>query len=102
MPYDYRILCYVILISTAVILGIFSVPPLTSGGTRTKNGVSQATFDATVSQELAYCQTQPEDINCRCFANISVAILTHNEPRVLGATYADKQELARGQAGHTC
>lgn len=102
MPHDYRFCLYVILAGAAAIYGVFLVPPLTTGGNAGLTGISQTKFDETVSQELTYCLEQPNDINCRCFANLSGAILAHNEPRVPGAVYADKQELARGQATGSC
>jgi len=55
-----------------------------------------------IDQELAHCRQLPHDINCRCFADVSVNVLMHNEPKVRGIVYADKEELARDQAKRSC
>ncbi|MEH6522551.1 hypothetical protein [Sulfitobacter sp.] len=102
MPNDYRFYLYVVLAGGAAIYGVSLAPPLTTGGNAGMTGISQTKFDETVSQELTYCLEQANEIDCRCFANLSGVILAHNEPRVPGAVYADKQELARGQATGTC
>ncbi|MFT6022326.1 MAG: hypothetical protein ACI9PY_000435 [Ascidiaceihabitans sp.] len=99
---EFRMVLYLILGGSAVLYAVFSMPALTNGGTSNSLGVSQAEFDTAVTQELAFCQNQPDDINCPCFANLSGTILTDKEPRVRGAIYADKLELARGQAAATC
>lgn len=102
MPQDYRILLFAVLFGGAVIAVVFSFPALTTGGGTTAAGVSQADFEAAFSQELSYCQRQPQALDCQCFAGISGTILADNQPRVSGARYADKQDLARGQATSSC
>lgn len=99
---DYRISLYVILGGLVVIYVVFSFPALTASGNKSSTGVSEAEFERTVRQEMAYCRQQPEDINCQCFANLSGQILTHRTNKVHGATYADRQDLARGQAARAC
>ncbi len=102
MPYDHRIVVFVLFVGTAVVFVVFSMPALTSGGNQGSSGVSQAEFDAVFTQELAYCRAQPDAINCRCFANRSGIILTYKQPKVRGAVYAEKSALARGQAAQGC
>ena len=102
MAYDFRILVFMFCGVAAVIYGIFLMPPLTSGGGQGRSGGNQEEFESTVREELAYCQKLPNDINCQCFAQKSGRILSHKEPRVPGATYADKHKLARGQAKRAC
>ena len=102
MPQDYRISLFVILIVALVAYGIFLFPALTSGGNAKSTGVNQARFDAVFNEEMNYCRSQSKDSNCRCFASISGNIMLQNTPRVPGAVYADKRELARGQAARSC
>lgn len=102
MPGDYRILLSLVLGGAVVVYCIFLFPALTSGDAGGSAEVSQAEFDAVVSQEMAFCLGQSSDMNCQCFAKMSGTIQVHDEPRVFGAVYADKQELARGQAEHSC
>jgi hypothetical protein len=102
MPEGYRIFILATSIVAAVTYGVFQFPPLTSGGNASSTDLSQASFDAIISEELEHCRANPGAINCRCFANISGNIMGHAEPRVAGAVYADKRELARGQAGDSC
>ncbi|WP_299628303.1 hypothetical protein [uncultured Tateyamaria sp.] len=102
MKYEFRMFLYAVLVGGAIIGVVFSFPSLTTGGGTLSAGVSQAEFEAAFGQELAYCQAQPDAVDCRCFANISGLILADAEPRVPGARYADKEELARGQAARSC
>ena len=102
MLHDHRILLSVVLAGAALVYGVFLFPPLTTGGNASVTGLSQTKFDAVISQELTYCRGQPNDINCQCFVKLSAAILAHNEPRVPGAVYVGKRQLARGQAANAC
>lgn len=102
MTSDYRLLAFILIGGAAIVYGVFSFPALTSGGSGTSSIISQAEFEAVFSQELDYCTARPDDINCQCFANVSGTILADRTPRVFGAVYADKQELARGQAERSC
>ena len=102
MPYNLRILLFMLFGGTAVVIAVFQVPPLTSGGNSGKSGLNEAEFKAAVSAELAFCRRQPDAVNCRCFANKSAIIRSHQQPRVPSAVYADKEDLARGQAAQGC
>jgi hypothetical protein len=102
MPKNYGIYIGMILFGSAILYGVFLFPALTSGGNAKSTNVSQLEFDAVVGQELEYCRTQPDGINCECFANISGNVLVHDTPRVFGVFYADQQDLARGQAANSC
>lgn len=102
MPHDFRILFYAVLASAAVIVLVFSFPSLTTRDDTNLSDPTSVGLDAAFAQELSFCASQPEDINCQCFASVSSRILSDNEPRVPGARYADKQDLARGQATNSC
>ncbi len=102
MPNDFRILFYAVFASAAVIVLVFSFPSLTTRDDASLSDPTGVGLEAAFSQELSFCASQPEDIDCQCFANLSSRILSDNEPRVPGARYADKQDLARGQATNSC
>ncbi|MBM1777720.1 hypothetical protein [Sulfitobacter geojensis] len=102
MQYNFRILFFMIIAGAVVVLGVFQLPPLTSGGNSGSSGLNEAEFNATLSEELAFCRKQPDAVNCRCFANKSAIIRTHRQPKVPGALYVDKEELAREQASQGC
>ncbi|MDF3500563.1 MULTISPECIES: hypothetical protein [unclassified Sulfitobacter] len=102
MHYNFRILFFMLIGGAAVVYGVFQVPPLTSGGSGGASGANEAEFNAAVSEELAFCQAQPDAVNCRCFATKSAIIRSHQQPRVPTAVYADKETLARGQAAQGC
>ena len=102
MPYNVRILLYAVLVGASVIALIFSFPSLTTPDVASISGGTKEELEAVFDQELSFCESQPDNINCQCFANISRVILSDNEPRVPGARYADKQDLARGQAADSC
>ena len=78
---------------------VFSFAPLTGGGssaTKSEEYVIQATAERT------YCSSNLSDVNCVCFGRISGQILSDKQPKVPGAYYASKQDLARGQALKSC
>lgn len=102
MVYDY--LKYVAIVGTLVMLayGVSLFPPLTSGATSAGSGVSQAEYEATVGQELAYCESHAYDVDCACFAEVSGHILSQKQTRVPFAVYPDRTELARDQASGDC
>ena len=95
---------YLCVISGGVVVmyGVFSVPALTSGSISMSFGGSQAELDTAISEELDYCRNQVNNFSCQCFSKLSGTILAHSEPRVHGVVYADKQQLARGQASRSC
>jgi hypothetical protein len=102
MQYNFRILFFMIIAGAVVVFGVFQMPPLTSGGNSGSSGLNEAEFKAALGEELAFCRKQPDAVNCRCFANKSAIIRTHQQPRVPSAIYADKEDLARGQASRGC
>ena len=99
MSYDYRILIGVLMAVGLVVYGVSQLPALTSGGSA---GVNEAEFQAAVAKEYEFCREQPQALNCRCFANISGMIQVQSVPKLPGARYANKQELARLQASDSC
>ncbi|WP_223423705.1 hypothetical protein [Tateyamaria pelophila] len=102
MASDYRILIPLVLGGAGVVYGVFLFPALTSGGSGSSRAVTPEEFEAVFNQELDYCLERPNGLNCQCFANMSGTILADKAPKVFGAVYADKQELARGQAERSC
>lgn len=102
MPQNHRILLCIVIVSGLIVYGVSFFPPLTTAGTEDPTSSTPTRFDAVFSQELAHCQKSSYDVNCRCFADISGTILAENNPRVPGVVYANKQELARGQAMGSC
>ncbi len=102
MTIDYRYILFAALACSTVIFTIFLFPALTSRDDLNFLGPNHADLKATVSQELLHCQTRPSDIDCQCFASISGAILADNKPRIPGAWYFNKRDLARGQAADSC
>lgn len=74
-------------------------PPLVASGPAGETG---ATYQAHISNELTYCQANFRNVNCGCFARIAAHILSEEGPRVRGFVYADRSDLARGQAGSGC
>jgi hypothetical protein len=77
----------------------FSLPPLVAR----EGQFALRTEDQNVAkEELAYCRSNVSDVNCKCFARKSAQILVQDQPDVRGFVYADRLDLARGQASHTC
>ena len=102
MSLEIRISLAVILTVSVIVYTVFFFPALTAGGYGNAKGVSEAEFAAVFAEELAYCRAQPDAVNCRCFAGVSGTIIVHKTPRVPTAIYADRKELARGQASASC
>lgn len=102
MASDYRLLICLVFGGAAIVYGVFSFPALTSGGSGSSSSITPAEFEAVFNQEMDHCLERPDDMNCQCFANLSGTILADKTPRVFGAVYADKQELARSQAERSC
>ena len=65
-------------------------------------GVSRAKFEAHVKTEKSYCAANVEDVNCNCFAHKAAYVMAQTDPQVIGLEYADRQDMARNQAGQTC
>lgn len=103
MPFDFRLLALSIFAGGCVLYVIFLMPPLTNGDSSlSSTGTSEAEVAAIRASERAYCEAQPDAVDCRCFAHKSSAVRSHSEPQVPGMFYADKQQLARGQAIQGC
>ncbi|WP_299551451.1 hypothetical protein [uncultured Tateyamaria sp.] len=95
---------YVAIIATCalLVLGVFLFPPLTTSSEPIAEGITQAEFEESVTQELAHCESQISNVDCECFASMSGYIQSQKAARVPFAVYADGQELARGQASSSC
>lgn len=103
MPFDFHIPLSVALVGGGIIYVIFMMPPLTNPDSAlSSTGTSAAQVEAIMVTERAFCERQPEAVDCRCFAKRAGAVLSHNQPQVPGATYANRQQLARGQAMRSC
>jgi hypothetical protein len=100
---DYRIPALSVLAGGGLLYIIFLMPPLTSSdASLSSEGVSEAEVAAIRAEERAFCQAQPEAVDCQCFAQRSGAVRSYSAVKVPGAVYADQQELARGQAISGC
>ncbi|WP_299722779.1 hypothetical protein [uncultured Tateyamaria sp.] len=102
MPDNLRILIYAVLAGAAIVAVVFSFPSLTTPDGGGGTGADQVQFEAIFAQEMSHCQSQPEDIDCQCYASISGTIQSDTATRVPRAQYAGKQDLARWQAGESC
>ncbi|MEM6758654.1 MAG: hypothetical protein AAF601_04165 [Pseudomonadota bacterium] len=92
-----------ILAAVAWITGIVSlVPALDSGGFSPLALIPEDEFDALVESEQAHCDAYFEGVNCRCFGAVSSIILADQTPQVPYTFYANKTDLARGQAADKC
>ncbi len=60
------------------------------------------TDNQNVVQEYSYCQTNMNDVNCSCFANVAGYVLSDKSPDFRGTVSMDKVELARYQASQSC
>ncbi len=78
------------------------VPALTNAGGVTNGVEDRQLYEAAFSQELQYCRAGQSDVDCQCFANVAGVVIASEEPRVRGATYPDRLDLARWQAEDSC
>ena len=100
MSFDYRLLALAVFAGGCVTYFVFFMPQLSDENANLSS--SEVEVAAIRAAEFAYCQTQHKAVNCQCFAQKSGAVRSHNEPHVPGMFYADKQDLARGQATNGC
>jgi hypothetical protein len=77
----------------------FSMPALTADATRVS---SDGKFISIQERETLYCQASVLRADCQCFAHVSGYVLEQDAPRIRGAIYADRLDLARGQAAGSC
>lgn len=99
---EYRIYVAMVLSGAAILAVVFSFPALTTGGYSPGVPATEAQLDEVIAEERDFCERQPEDLDCQCFAGVSGVVLLNGNPRVPGATYADQQDLARSQAAQKC
>ena len=97
-----RVYLFFIAGGASVLFVVFSFPALTTSGPVSPTGVSQEVFEETLAAERAYCEQQPEALDCQCFTAVAGEVLSHQSVRVPRARYADPQDLARGQARDSC
>lgn len=102
MLQDYRIALAIIAATGFAVYGVSHFPSLTTVDSPAPNAADPARAAAIFGRELAYCQENAADLDCRCFADISGAIQARERARLSGWVYADKQELARWQARDSC
>ena len=97
-----RIYAVMVLAGAGALVLVFSFPALTTPEGPVGSGRSPEEVEAVLAQERDFCEAQPKSMDCRCFAGVAGTVLLDNEPRVPGATYADKTDLAREQAADKC
>ena len=99
MASDVAIAVYVAAGVGAAIGTGFMFQPMTVGsGLGSTNEKTVAAAQA----EQDYCQSELSGVNCACFSRMAAHIKTDTRPKVENIIYADKEELARGQAKDTC
>ena len=99
---DLPLLVILILGGAVVVTLVSRVQPLTNSGESSSRSLNQIEYQAEYDKELKFCRSQPDGRNCKCAAKISGSIVADNEPRVRGAIYVDRTDLARGQAKSIC
>ena len=102
MSLETRIAVVVGLAVTLVIAVVFRFPALTTADVTSDTEASEANVQVLAESERDHCETSIEGINCRCFGDVSAVILADETPRVPSVTYADRSDLARGQAQRKC
>ena len=96
---EYSLPAYLI-VGVVVVLAVGSLfPPIVS-----RSGSTDATAIevATKAQELDYCKSNLDGVNCTCFAGVSGHILSQDTPNFRGTVAANREDLARGQASQSC
>lgn len=96
VPYGVTLLVVGILVT-----GVSALPPLTQSSTPLEN-VSPFADAPDNSGPAQFCRANMADVNCACFAQKAQEVLSHPHDPVPGLVYADRWELARGQAGPSC
>lgn len=102
MTHDLRIIVGIALAVSLVTYVVFLFPALTTSEAPGRTETSQVAFETLVQSERDYCESEVDNVNCRCFGDVSGLILSDTSPRVPRAEYAEKRELARGQAADKC
>lgn len=84
--------------AVALAVGSTFTPVISRGG-----AVAPSAFEmANAVQEFSFCQSSLENVNCRCFSEISGHILSQDSPDFRGTVSMDKSQLARTQASQSC
>lgn len=99
---DANIAVWIGVAAVLVTAAVFRFPALTTGGSVPGVEVPEAEFQQIVQGEREHCDTNLAGVDCVCFAGVSGLILADQSARVARASYADKTELARGQAKDKC
>ena len=102
MPGDFRTYLIMLAVGGALIFSVSLLPPLTSGTVSVAKGVSQAEFQAAVSQEMTYCEERADNLDCQCFADISGYVVANKRAAVPFTRSIDQTVLARRQAEESC
>ena len=97
-----RIAVFALLAMGLIFYGVSFLPPLTSGGSSSPTGLAQERYETVFRNELQYCRNNIDDLNCRCFAQISGMIQADVVHRTPGAVPMNKQALGRMQAEDSC
>lgn len=100
---DFRIVFVVGLLISGVIFAIFQAPPLTDRGSSSSTAINEERFEAYFNQELNFCEAQPNDYDCQCYARVSGVVQSSATPPLpAGVQRIDRKYLARVQASGRC
>ena len=85
-----------------IVAGASLFPPLDAW--ETPQAPAESDLPAGVADDggYAYCRKALTGVNCTCFADKAVHILSRTERQLPGWTYADRWDLARSQARNAC
>lgn len=89
-----------LLVIGGLVVGVQAFPPLTEGGlARTVDPYIAASAP---KDPAAYCRQNLSGVDCACFAAKAGEVLSKPHEPIQGFSYADRWQLARGQAGESC
>ncbi|MGP6088013.1 hypothetical protein [Antarctobacter jejuensis] len=89
-----------LLVIAGLVAGVQAFPPLTEGGLA--RSVHPVVASGAAADPAAYCRENLSGVNCACFAQKAGEVLSKPYDPIQGLSYADRWDLARGQAGDSC
>ena len=99
MTKEYKSSALMVLATVIVLVIGFSFPPIIS---REGDKTPKLEHQTIAKNERSYCRKNLDDVNCNCFAKKAAHMLVQDQPDIHGFTYADRTDLARGQASTRC
>lgn len=99
MPSDVITALAILAGSGAVVGAIQFLPPLTASEAPISRQTEQGRI---TTDEHAYCRTNLPGVDCTCFAQKAVQVMSQDNTRVRGWSYADRWDLALAQAAPAC